>query len=297
MNPGKRLKDLITRPEVLVMPGAHDALSARQIQLHGFEAAFGGGSAATTGLLAESEVGQLSMRDYADHYARLVQSVDIPILLDADTGFGGVHNVRLMMRAFERSGAGGLFIEDQVFPKRCGYFAGKAVVPIEDMLAKLKAALDARQNPDFVICARTDVLGLEGEDAAIERAQIFLEAGVDMTFVQGADTMTTLTRICREVPCPQLANVSQASSAAPLTVAQIQQTGAAAVIFPVATLRAAARAAGNVLAALRRDGTFAAVEDLLMPTEEFSALCGREAQQAREDDYIRAAKALVARHT
>lgn len=295
MSPGKRLRNLIARPEILVMPGAHDALSARLIQAHGFEAAFGGGSAATASLLGEADSGQLSMRDYADHYGRLAQSIDIPMLVDADTGFGGVHNVRHMVRAFERGGAAGLFIEDQVFPKRCGYFSGKAVVPVEDMVAKLRAALDARLDPDFIICGRTDVLGLEGEDAAIERAQRFLEAGVDMTFVQGADTAESLARVCRRVACPQLANVSQASNAPPLTVAQIKQAGAAAVIFPVAALRAAVRAVDGVLAALRREGSVAAVQDRLMPSAEFNALCGFEALQEREDRCIRAAKELAAR--
>ncbi len=293
MSPGKRLKNLIARPDILVMPGAYDALSARLVQAHGFEAAFGGGSAATSSLLGEADSGQLSMRDYADHYARLARAIDIPVLVDADTGFGGVHNVQHMVRAFERGGAAGLFIEDQVFPKRCGYFAGKAVVPMADMVAKLKAALDARQDPDFIICARTDVLGLEGEDAAIERAQRFLEAGVDMTFVQGADTAQSLARVCREVACPQLANVSQASSAVPLSVAEIGQAGAAAVIFPVATLRAAIRAADDVLAALRRDGSIAAVQERLMSSPDFNALCGLEALQSREDTFIRQAQALV----
>ncbi len=293
-SPGRRLRALLARPGTLVMPGAHDALSARLIQAHGFEAAFGGGSAATSTLLGEADSGQLSMRDYADHYGRLAGAVDIPMLMDADTGFGGVHNVRHAVRAFEAAGAAGLFIEDQVFPKRCGYFAGKAVVGIGDMLSKLKAALDARRDPDFVICGRTDIYGLEGEEAAIERAQRFLEAGVDMTFVQGADTVDSLARVCRAVACPQLANVSQASSAVPLTVAEIERAGAAAVIFPVATMRAAVRAADTVLAALRRDGSLAAVQDQLVSTDAFMSLCGFEAQQAREDGFIRAAEAIAA---
>lgn len=294
-SPGKRLRELIARPGTLVLPGAHDALSARLIEAHGFEAAFGGGSAATSTLLGEADSGQLSMRDFADHYGRLAGSIDIPMLMDADTGFGGVHNVRHAVRAFEAAGAAGLFIEDQVFPKRCGYFAGKAVVGIEDMLAKLKAALDARRNPDFIICGRTDIFGLEGEDAAIERAQRFVEAGVDMTFVQGADTVESLTRVCRELACPQLANVSQASSAAPLSVAEIEGAGAAAVIFPVATMRAAVQAVDTMLATLRRDGSLKAVQNQLMPSDAFNALCGFQAQQAREDSYRHAAREIAGR--
>lgn len=293
MSAGQRLRALIERPEIVVMPGAHDAITAKLVEATGFEAAFGGGSAATTALLAEADSGQASMRDYADHYGRMAQAIGIPMMVDADTGFGGVHNVRHTVRAFERAGVGGLFIEDQVTPKRCGYFAGKAVIPVQEMLAKLKAALDARTDPDFIICARTDVFGLEGEQAAIDRAGLFREIGVDMTFVQGADTAEALARVCRAVPCPQLANVSQASTAAPLSVADVAASGAAAVIFPVATLRAAMRASAQVLAALRRDGSIEAVQDLLMAPEPFAAITGLAAMQDREAAALTAAEQVM----
>jgi methylisocitrate lyase len=236
------------------------------------------------------------MRDYADHYGRITAATDLPVLADADTGFGGVNNVRHTVRAFERAGVAALFIEDQVFPKRCGYFAGKAVVPVEEMVAKIKAALDARRDPDFIIMARTDALGLLGLDAAIERACLYREAGADMTFVQGADRAADLARICREVPCRQLANVSQASRlTTALTRAEMQEAGAAAVTFPIVALLAAARAMAHAMAALHRDGSYDSVQDELMDFGRYAELVGLEAQRAREDGYIEAAKILAAR--
>src|SRR6266508_3387210 len=155
----KRFRKLLAAPDVLIMPGAYDALSARIIEAAGFEAATAGGYAAVGSMLAEPDLGQSTMRDYADHYARICGAVSIPVTVDADTGFGGVNNVRHMVRAFEAAGAAGFFISDQVFPNRCGYLPGKQVIPVEDMLAKLKAAVDARHDESFVIGARTDAAG------------------------------------------------------------------------------------------------------------------------------------------
>src|ERR1700734_1641793 len=162
------------------MPGAYDGLSARIMEKEGFEALCAGGYAAIGSMLAQADMGQSNMRDYADHYARICGAVDIPVYVDADTGFGGVNNVRQMVRAFEAGGVAGVFISDQVFPNRCGYLPGKQVVPVEQMLAKIKAMLDARRDGDLLICARTDVVAIEGLGAGIERCRLFMEAGADM---------------------------------------------------------------------------------------------------------------------
>ena len=151
-------------------------------------------------MLAQPDMGQSNMRDYADHYARICAAVDIPVYVDADTGFGGVNNVRQMVRAFEAAGVAGVFISDQVFPNRCGYLPGKQVIPVEQMLAKVKAALDARRDPDFFIAARTDAAGVEGLNAAIERCQLFMEAGADMAKPMGVDAIDDIKRVMREVP-------------------------------------------------------------------------------------------------
>src|SRR6266550_7577882 len=180
MNARKKLREIMTGKRLVLMPGAYDALSARIIESEGFKAIVAGGYAAVGSMLAQADMGQSNMRDYASHYGRICDAVQIPVYVDADTGFGGVNNVRQMVRAFEAAGVAGIFISDQVFPNRCGYLPGKQVIPVEQMLAKIKAALDARRDPDFFIAARTDAAGVDGLDAAIERSQLCMAAGADM---------------------------------------------------------------------------------------------------------------------
>src|SRR5438105_9615178 len=170
----KKFREIMAGKRLVLMPGAYDAMSARVTEAEGFEAVVAGGYAAVGSLLAQPDMGQSNMRDYADHYARICAAVDIPVYVDADTGFGGVNNVRQMVRAFEDAGVAGLFISDQVFPNRCGYLPGKRIVPVEEMLAKIKAALDARRDGDFFIAARTDAAGVEGLEQAIARCQLFM---------------------------------------------------------------------------------------------------------------------------
>src|SRR6266403_2129724 len=180
MNVRKKLRDLLASPGLTLRPGAYDALSARIIEAQGFEAVVAGGYAAVGSMLAQADMGQSNMRDYADHYARICAAVEVPVYVDADTGFGGVNNVRQMVRAFEAAGVAGLFISDQVFPNRCGYLPGKQIVPVAQMLAKGKAALDARRDPDLFIAARTDAAGVTSIEDGIARCQMFMELGCDM---------------------------------------------------------------------------------------------------------------------
>src|ERR1700730_570482 len=177
MSVRKKLRAIMSGKRLVLMPGAYDGLSARIIEAEGFEAICAGGNAGIGSMLAQPDTGQSNMRDYADHYARICGAVNVPVYADADTGFGGVNNVRQMVRAFEAAGVAGFFISDQGIPNRTGYLAGKQMVPFEQMLPKLKAALDARRDPDLFIAARTDAAGVEGVEAAICRCQLFMEAG------------------------------------------------------------------------------------------------------------------------
>src|SRR5262249_27269368 len=172
MSARKKLRAIMAGKRVVLMPGAYDALSARIIESEGFEALVAGGIGS---MLAQADMGQSNMRDYADHYARICAAGELPVYVDADPGLGGGHNVRQMVRAFEAAGVAGLFISDQVFPNRCGYLPGKQIVPVEQMLAKIKAALDARRDGDLFIAARTDATGVEGLESAIARCQLFME--------------------------------------------------------------------------------------------------------------------------
>src|ERR1700754_4000680 len=211
MNARKKFRAIMAGKKLTLMPGAYDALSARIIEAEGFEAIVAGGYAGIGSMLAQADMGQSNMRDYAAHYGRICDAVQIPVYVDADTGFGGVNNVRQMVRAFEAAGGAGLFIRGPVFPNRCGYLPGTPIVPAEQMLAKVKAALDARRDPDLFIAARTDAAGVEGVEDAIERCQLFMEAGVDMAKPMGVDTIPEIKRVIREIPGPHMATLSQAA--------------------------------------------------------------------------------------
>lgn len=284
----ERLRELIAAPELLVLPGAYDALSARIAEMQGFQAVAAGGYAAVGSLLAQPDMGQSNMRDYASHYARLCQAVDLPVYVDADTGFGGVHNVREMVRAFEAAGVAGLFISDQSFPNRCGYMAGKSVIAADEMVAKVRAAVDARQDPAFFICARSDAAAIEGVDAALQRCRRYMQAGADMAKPQGLDSAADITRAIAELPGPHFATLSQAAGRAGMSLDTLQSLGAAAVTLPSLTLFAAARAVSEVLAEFRRTGDMAALDDRLIGLPDYYALVRLDALAERERRYAAA---------
>jgi 2,3-dimethylmalate lyase len=292
MNARKKFRALMAGKRLVLMPGAYDGLSARIMEAEGFEAICAGGYAAIGSMLAQPDMGQSNARDYADHYARMCDAVAIPVYVDADTGFGGVNNVRQMIRAFEAAGVAGLFFSDQVFPNRCGYLPGKQVVPVEQMLAKIKAALDARRDPDFFIAARTDAAGVDGLDAAIERCQLFMAAGADMAKPQGVDAIEDIKRVIREVDGPHMATLSQAAGAKRRSLEELEAAGVVAATFPSIALFAAAYAVRNVLRILKRENSLTATFDHLLPLEDYYALVGLNEQLAREEGYDRAAAAL-----
>jgi 2-methylisocitrate lyase-like PEP mutase family enzyme len=295
MNVRKKLRELLARPGLTLMPGAYDALSARIIEAQGFEAVTAGGYAAVGSMLAQPDTGQSNMRDYADHYARICAAVEVPVYVDGDTGFGGINNARQMVRGFEAAGVAGFFISDQTFPNRCGYLPGKQLVPVEQMLAKIKAMLDARRDPDLIICARTDAVAVEGLEAAIARCQLYMEAGADMAKPMGADTIEEISRVLREVPGPHMATISQAAGAKHRDLNELDAAGVAAVSFPSVALFAAAQAVRNAMAALRRDRSLAALGEDLMPLPDYYELIGLKAQLGREEAYDRAAAALLSK--
>jgi len=276
-----------------VLPGAYDALSARIIERAGFDAILAGGYAANGAMLAQADMGQSNMRDYSEHYARICAAVEVPVFVDADTGFGGSHNVRQMVRAFEAAGVAGLFITDQTFPNRCNYLPGKQVVPIADMLAKLAAALDARRDGDLIICARTDVASIEGLDAAIERCRLFMQAGADMAKPQGVHSIADMARVVREVPGSFMATLSHAAGREHLGHAELEAAGVAAASYPSLTLFAAAQAVRAAMRALRQDGSLARANAHAMALEEYYELVGLRAQAAQEERYDRDAAALA----
>jgi methylisocitrate lyase len=290
-----RLKQLLAAPEILVMPGAHDALSVRIIEQAGFQALTAGGYAASASLLGQPDTSQLGMSEMADMYARLCDATALPLLADGDTGYGNVTNVARTVKAYERAGVAGLFIEDQVFPKRCGHMAGKAVVPLEEFLAKLKSALDARGDPDLVIMARTDALAVHGIDDAIERAQACREAGADLLFVESPTSVAEMQRICREIEGPKLANTIEGGSTPVLTARELEALGYAVVVFPVAATYAVARTLQELMATIKRDGNAAAFQNRMVDFATFNDLVGLGPLREREAAAQDFAKALIAK--
>ena len=287
-------RQLIESPKILVLPGAHDELSLKLIERAGFQAAACGGYSATASLIGQPDVAQLGMSEMAELYARLCDSTELPLLADADTGYGGPTNVARTVRAYERAGVAALFIEDQVSPKRCGHMKGKQVVPAVEMVAKIKAALDARRDGDLVIMARTDARAIEGLEAAVERAQIYREAGADVLFVEAPLTVEEMAYICAEVPGPCMANNVEGGLTPILPASALEEVGYAMVTYPVAASYAIAHAVAGLYATLARDGTSDAWRPNMVDFTSFNELVGLSRLRAEEAAYDEQAREIVA---
>jgi methylisocitrate lyase len=224
----------------------------------------------------------------------MVDAVDIPLYVDADTGFGGVHNVRKMVRMFEKAGVAGFFISDQVFPNRCGYLPGKQIVSPADMLARLNAALDARTDETLMIAARTDAWHLEGLDAAIDRCELFLEAGVDMVKPMGADSYEDSQRVIASLRGPHMYTMSHAAGKPKLTIKQVGELGYGAITFPSAALFAAVGGVHRAMKALKRDMSFAAVEGEIEGLDSYYDIVRLKRHNDLEQSYVEKAEAMVA---
>lgn len=284
---------LIEAPEILMLPGAHDALTARIIAQCGFKAYTAGGYSATAGMLGAPDISQLSMTEMADFYARLSDASPLPILADADTGYGGPANVVRVVRAYERAGVAALFIEDQVFPKRCGHMDGKRVVPRTEWLEKIKAALDTRIDPDLMIMARTDALAVNGLDEALERAQLAHEAGADLLFVEAPVDMKQMQRICSELDGPTLANNVETGKTPFLTASELQEIGYAAVAYPVAATYTITKAVRELMLALASEGTTMGKFAGMVSFDEFNNTVGLADIRAKENACAAFAKSIA----
>lgn len=290
----KRFKKLVEAPELLMMPGVHDALSARIAENAGFQAVTAAGFAATGALLGQPDSSQLSANEMADHYARICDAINIPVFVDADTGFGNVTNVRRTVRDFERAGVAGLFIEDQIFPKRCGHTPGKDVVPVEDFLGKLKAALDARRDSDFTIMARTDALGVIGIEEAIMRGQMAVEVGADMIFVEAPPTAEAMRRVCSEIDAPHFANMVDFGGSPLLTAEELQEVGYAAAVWPVASVFTVTKALQSMYGTLMKDGTTKAAQADMVDFNTYTALVGLPELRDQEESYLQTTRDYLA---
>jgi methylisocitrate lyase len=290
-----RFRQLVEAPEILVMPGVHDALGARIAEQAGFEALTMGGYSSTATLLGQPDTSQLSMTELADHYARLCDAVSVPVFGDGDTGFGNVTNVRRAARAYERAGLAGFFIEDQTFPKRCGHMPGKGVIGSEEMVGKLKAALDARHDPDLMIMARTDALATHGLDEAIERAVLYRDAGADMIFVEALETPEQMRRVCQAVHAPVMASIIDGGRTPNLSAAECHEIGFAVMTNALAPTYVYAKAMQDYYAHFQRTGSSKGYEQKLIPFDQFNALVGLAALRKREEDELEFARRIARR--
>lgn len=253
MNAATQLRQLLARPEIVVAPGAYDGLNARLIQQAGFAAVYmtGAGTAAARGF---PDFGLLGMSEMVDNAAVIARSVDIPLIADADTGYGNELNVTRTVREFEARNVAAIHLEDQVFSKRCGHLDGKEIVERDEYIAKIRAAVAARRNPDFTIIARTDARAVVSLDEAIERANLAIEAGADMAFVEAPRTLEEVAVIPREVKGPCLLNLVPAGRTPLLPFAQAQDLGYRMVILPGLLLKATMEAGDAVLRDVRQTG-------------------------------------------
>jgi 2-methylisocitrate lyase-like PEP mutase family enzyme len=274
-NRRRRLRALLAKRAPLLAPGSHDALSARLVEQAGFEAVYMGGFATTASLLGRPDMGLLGGSEMVDSARRIVQAVDLPVIADADTGYGNPINVIRTVRDYEQAGVAAIHLEDQVSPKRCGHMSGKSVVPVADMLAKLEAAIAARSDPDFVLIARTDALAVEGVDAAIERARRYGDAGADVLWVEAPTSEAEIEKVATALAGRTLLiNCVERGRTPALDIERIRALGFALVLFPIGSVLAMTAALQEHFAHLRAHGTLAGYLEHLPSLEAFTDLVG-----------------------
>ena len=285
MSNSRRLQELMARRAAVTVPGAANALFARVIEELGFEAVYVTGAGVANMLLGAPDVGLTTMSEVRDTVAAITDAVSVPLIVDADTGYGNAVNVVRTVRALERAGAAGIQIEDQVFPKKCGHFAGKDVIAPEEMAQKIKAAVDARHDQSLQIIARTDAYAVEGLERALERAQAYIAAGADATFVEAPTTLAELARIPKALGVPQVANIVFGGKTPDPGREKLAELGFAIVLYANAALQAALKASYDVLGALKRDGSLRSVADRLASFEERQRTVAKDEWDAREARY------------
>lgn len=277
------LREIVSRGDAVLAPGAANALFARIIEDLGFECVYVTGAGIANMALGAPDIGLTSLDDIAQTVSRIADAVALPLIVDADTGFGNAVNTWRTMKVLERAGASAIQLEDQEFPKRCGHFNGKGVIALDEMLPKIRAAADARTR-DTLIIARTDALAIDGVDAALERAEAFIEAGADMTFVEAPRDAEQMRRI-GALRVPQVANIVHGGKTPPLPQAELADMGFGIVLYANAALQAAVRASAEVLGSLKANGSLDAVHDRLATFEQRQSAVAKDRWDALEQQF------------
>lgn len=271
--------------QALLLPGVYDALSARLAAAAGFEALYLTGAGLANARLGVPDIGLVSLEQLVDHVAAISDRVDVPLVVDGDTGFGNAVNVTHVVRKLERAGASAIQLEDQVFPKKCGHFAGKAIVPTGEMVGKIRAAVDSRRSEGTAIIARTDARAIDGIDAAVDRAGRFLEAGADIIFVEAPTSVDELRDIARQIDAPLVANMVEGGSTPIVPLDELGQLGYSIVLYANAALRSAQYAVSRAYAELRVSGISTNLLDTMATWEERQAAVGKPEYDELEARY------------
>lgn len=286
MNARQKLKQLMAGDSYVIAPGAYDTLTARLVQVAGFDAVYltGGGYSRASGY---PDIGLLTMSEIVPWIARTVEAVDIPVIADMDTGYGNAVNVVRSVREYEKTGVAAFHLEDQVAPKKCGHYEGKALVSTAEMVGKIRAAVDTRRDADMLIIARTDSRAVEGLQAALDRMNAYLEAGADLGFVEAPQSAAELAAIPKSIGKPAVANIFEGGKTPPLPAKELQAMGYRLGIYPSQTHRAAIFAAQEVLAVLKRDGDTAAIEHRLASFNDREVAVNTRHWRAIEEKYLK----------
>jgi methylisocitrate lyase len=284
MSPGRKLRDLIDAGPVM-LPGVFNALVGRMAEEIGFSAVYLSG-AALSASMALPDVGLVSLPEFVAAAHTIAQATSLPLVCDADTGFGEALNVERTVRLFEAAGVAGIHLEDQELPKRCGHLSGKSLIEPQEMAAKVRAAVAAKRDPDFFLIARTDARGVSGFDDAVARAKLYKQAGADAIFPEALENADEFARFAKEVPGPLLANMTEFGKSPLLNARQLADLGYRLILFPVTTLRMAMLAAETVLKEIKSAGSQQAALPQMMTRARLYELLGYEGYEERDREYF-----------
>ena len=281
------LRQMMTGNRIVVAPGAHDALTAKIIEQVGFSAVYMTGYGQAASHLGKPDVGLLTLTEMVARASNIVEAVNVPVIADADTGFGNAVNVMRTLREYEKAGVAAIQLEDQVAPKKCGHMTGRQVVSKEEMVGKIKAAADVRTDPDLMIIARTDARTVHGIGEALERAKAYEEAGADILFIESPESVEEMKQITTSFKVPVLANMVEGGRTPFLPVKELQDLGYDLVIFPTASTYLVTKALTRLMTVLKETGTTASLIPEMITFEQFNDLIGLTKIREIESSYVK----------
>ncbi|MEM7027406.1 MAG: isocitrate lyase/PEP mutase family protein [Pseudomonadota bacterium] len=281
----KQLRELMDNPGIVKTLGAHDVMTAVMVEQCGFDSVFIGGFGTSASLYGLPDLNFLGMTEMVDATRRMAHRLSIPLVADADTGHGDLHNVMRCVEEFEGAGAAGIILEDQVFPKRCGHFGGKEVIPAAEMVAKFKAAVDARHDDDFLFIARTDSRETDGLDEAIDRINRYCDAGADVAFIEAPLSVSELEEICKRVEYPKFVNMLAFGKTPILSAAELEEMGFKMMVAPIDSVLLTAKVMREMAEAFKRDGHTLSLEDKMVNFDEIKDILGLQDYLGLKDNY------------